>query len=65
MEVATFSVGLDADIAQGALEAAEIPVLRSSDQPGIFGAAFQGVVPRGVTLSVPSPEVERARALLA
>ena len=64
IEVATFSTGLEADIAKGALEDADIPVLVRSNAPGIFGLAFQGVVAGGVALHVPTPELERARELL-
>lgn len=62
--VASFSTGLEADRARAVLEAAGIPVLTRSDQAGIFGLTFQGAMPRGVTLSVPSPEVNRAGELL-
>ncbi len=62
--VSTFATGLEADIARGVLEADGIPVLLQSDTAGIFGLAFQGNVAGGIALQVPSPEVERARALL-
>ncbi len=65
IEVATFSTGLEADIAQGILEDADIPVLVRSNAPGIFGLAYQGVVVGGIALQVPTPEFERARELLA
>lgn len=65
IEVATFATGLDADIAKSALEDADIPVLVRSNAPGIFGLAFQGVVAGGIALHVPTPELERARELLA
>jgi Putative prokaryotic signal transducing protein len=64
VQVASYPTGLEADIARSALELAEIPVLVRSDSPGIFGLAFQGVVAGGVRLHVPSPEVERAQAVL-
>lgn len=65
IEVATFSTGLEADIAKSALEDADIPVLVRSNAPGIFGLAFQGVVAGGISLHVPTPEIDRARELLA
>lgn len=65
IEVATFATGLEADIAKSALEDADIPVLVRSNAPGIFGLAFQGVVAGGISLHVPTPELERARELLA
>ncbi len=64
VQIGSFSTGLEADIVQAQLESAGIPVLRQNDQAGVFGVAFQGAMPRGVQLSVPSPEVERARELL-
>ncbi len=65
IEVATFATGLEADIAKSALEGADIPVMVRSNAPGIFGLAFQGVVAGGIALHVPTPELERARELLA
>lgn len=62
--VATFATGLEADMARQQLDAEGIPVLTKSDAPGIFGAGFQGAVGGGVTLHVPSPEVDRAIMLL-
>ena len=62
--VASFGTVLEADIARQTLEAAGIPVLVKGDVPGIFGSGFQGAVPSGVSLSVPDPEVARARELL-
>ncbi len=62
--VATYASGLEADIARGVLEQEGIPVLVRSDSAGIFGLSFQGNVSGGVTLQVPSPELERALELL-
>jgi hypothetical protein len=62
--VASYSTGLEADIARNALEFEDIPVLVQSNAPGIFGLAFQGVVAGGITLHVPTPELDRARDLL-
>jgi hypothetical protein len=64
VKVATFASGLDADVARATLEEAEIPVQVRSDSPGIFGASFQGPVPGGVDVYVPSPDAHRARDLL-
>ena len=62
--LASLSSGLEADEARAILEAADIPVLVRGPQVGIFGGGFQGTVPGGVELLVPSPELERSRALL-
>lgn len=62
--VGTFATGLDADIARELLEGEGIPVLLQSDTAGIFGLAFQGNIAGGIALQVPSPEADRARALL-
>ena len=64
LPVASFSTGLEADIARAALESAGIPVLLRSDRAGIFGSTFQGWMPGGITLAVPGTEIERARDLL-
>jgi hypothetical protein len=60
----SFASGLEADQARITLEAAGIPVLVKGLQTGIFGGGFQGTVPGGVDLMVPSPELQRARELL-
>lgn len=62
--VGTYATGLEADIARELLEGEGIPVLLRSDTAGIFGLAFQGNIAGGIALQVPSPEAERARALL-
>ncbi len=62
--VGTYPTGLAADMARQLLDEQGIPVLAQSDAAGIFGLGFQGAVTGGVTLHVPSPEVERARQLL-
>jgi len=64
VSLATYSNGFDADLARETLEAEGIPVLVKGPQVGIFGAGFQGTVQGGVELQVPSPELERAQALL-
>jgi hypothetical protein len=63
--IGSFGTGLDADIARELLIAAEIPVLVRSERTGLFGPAFQGAVPGGVSLVVPAAHAERARELLA
>jgi hypothetical protein len=60
----SFSSGFEADEARAILEAADIPVLVKGPQVGIFGSGYQGSVPGGVELLVPSPELDRARELL-
>ena len=62
--VGTYSTGLEADIARDALEGADIPVMVLSGSAGIFGLSFQGSVPGGVALQVPSPELERAMKVI-
>jgi len=64
VEIGTYRTGLEADMARQLLEDDGIPVLAKSDAPGIFGAGFQGTVTGGITLHVPSPEVDRARLVL-
>jgi hypothetical protein len=61
--LATYSSGLEADIAMGQLEEAGIPALRdSNDAAGIFGASFQGTTPQGFTVRVPTESLDDARA---
>lgn len=62
--LAEFANGFDADMARERLAAEDIPVLVKALQGGMFGAGFLGPAVGGVTLWVPSPELERARALL-
>ena len=65
IKLATYGTGLEADIARARLEEAEIPVqVRGHQQTGVFGPSFQGSVPGGIEVYVPSPEVGRARELL-
>lgn len=64
MVIGNFNTAFEADMIRQVLEAEGIPVLTKSDAPGIFGAGFQGAVTGGVTLHVPSPEFDRAQALL-
>ncbi len=62
--VASYGTGFDADLARATLESAGIPVLLKGNTAGMVGGAFQGIVPGGVEIHVPSPELERARTLL-
>ena len=62
--IGNFDTAFEAEMVRQSLEAEGIPVLTKSDAPGIFGASFQGSVTGGVTLHVPSPEFDRAQALL-
>ena len=63
--LATFATGFEADRARALLESVDIPVMVKGNQVGIVGGGFQGVVAGGVELLVPSPELDRARRLLA
>jgi hypothetical protein len=63
-ELASFGTGLEAEIARQKLDDAGIPALIKSDVSGIFGAAFQGIVPSGVSVSVPEPELARAKEII-
>jgi hypothetical protein len=62
--IRTFSSGFEAEQAKLSLEEADIPALLQGNMVGFFGGAFQGPVIGGVKLSVPSPEVEDAEAIL-
>jgi putative signal transducing protein len=63
--LATYSSGLDADIAMGQLEQAGIPALRDNNSAaGIFGFSFQGTTPQGFTVRVPTDALEDARAVV-
>jgi hypothetical protein len=62
--LASFANGFDADLVRARLEAEGIPVLLKGPQVGMFGAGFQGSLMGGAELFVPSPELERAKALL-
>jgi hypothetical protein len=64
VKLATFTSGLDADLARATLEEADIPVQVRGLPVGVFGPSFQGAVPGGVDVYVPSPELDRARDLL-
>jgi hypothetical protein len=63
--VADFGTGYEADLAEGILRSAGIPVLVRGPEIGIFGPGFAGPTPRGVTILVPAEYHEEARDLLA
>ena len=54
----------EAEQLRAGLEAEGIPVLVRGLQQGIFGPGFQGAVPGGVDVCVPSPELDRAREFM-
>ena len=60
--VATFSNHVDAEIAQGALEAAEIEAMVSADDAGGLQPSLW--VGEGVRVLVRAEDVERAREIL-
>ncbi len=62
--VASYSTGMEAEMAKVQLEAAGILVLTGGENVGIFGAGFGGQVGGGVTLSVPEPMLMLAQELL-
>jgi hypothetical protein len=64
VKLATYASGLDADMARATLEEADIPVQVRGQPIGVFGPSFQGPVPGGLDVYVPSPELDRARDLL-
>ncbi len=63
VRVAVRSTAFEAEQLKLMLEEAGIPVLVRGLQPGIFGPGFQGVMPGGLDVCIPSPELERAREL--
>jgi hypothetical protein len=60
----SFDTGLEADMACLRLQAADIPFLLRSDRAGVFGLTFQGSVPGGIVLLVPTSVAVRAREVL-
>ncbi len=62
--IAEFGAGYQADLAEGILRGAGIPVLVHGPEIGIFGPGFAGPTSRGVTLLVPAERAEEARELL-
>jgi hypothetical protein len=59
-----FSTRFEAEIARTRLESADIPAAIVSHEGGMFGAGFQGPVPTGVELRVPSDRLPEAQAVL-
>ena len=54
----------DAELLRSMLEDAEIPVLVQGQQPGIFGAGYQGTIVGGVRVMVPSTALDEAREIV-
>jgi len=62
---ATYATGFEADVAVVRLEREGITaVRRGNDIVGLFGPNFEGSSARGVSVLVPSDEVEQARKVL-
>ena len=64
IKVKEFSTRFEAELARARIESADIPVTIKAHEAGLFGAGFQGVVPSGVELHVPSDRLSEVRALL-
>jgi hypothetical protein len=61
----TYASGFEADLALAQLESADIPAIRdNNDTVGLFGPGFQGASARGITIRVPSAELETAQEVL-
>lgn len=63
--IAEYGAAYQADIAEGLLREAGIPVLIQGPEIGIFGPGFAGPTSRGVTLLVPADALDAALELLA
>ena len=60
--IATYSTLIEAELAGGRLESADIPFLIDQhDAVGLFGPGHSGVSTRGITLRVPPDFAEDAR----
>ena len=59
-----FSTRFEAELARARIESEDIPAVIKSHEAGIFGPGFQGVVPSGVELHVPSSCLREVEALL-
>jgi hypothetical protein len=59
-----FSTRFEAEIASARLESADIPTTIRAHEAGLFGPGFQGVVPTGVELHVPSDRLSEVQAIL-
>lgn len=64
VKIATVASGFEADLTRAMLEEQNIPVLVRGKQAGLFGGGFQGAVPGGVDILVPSSVASRARELI-
>lgn len=65
VKLASYATVFDAERAKATLDNAGIPaLLKSHGATGLFGPGFQGTVPGGVVLEVPSQDLERAWTLV-
>ena len=64
VRITTCSTVFEAEQIRNTLDGAGIPVFLRGLQPGVFGPGFQGVIPGGIDVCVPSPELSAARALV-
>ena len=63
--LATYASGFEADLVLAQLESADIPAIRdNNDTVGLFGPGFQGASARGITIRVPTADLDDARELL-
>jgi hypothetical protein len=63
-KVREFSTRFEAEVARTRLESADIPAAIFSHEGGMFGPGFQGPVPTGVELRVPTDRIAEAEAAL-
>lgn len=59
-----FSSRFEAEMASARLESADIPSTIRAHEAGLFGPGFQGAVPSGVELHVPSDRLAEVQELL-
>ncbi|HJQ19488.1 MAG TPA: DUF2007 domain-containing protein [Gemmatimonadaceae bacterium] len=59
-----FATQFEAELARARLQSAGIPATIKSHAAGIFGAGYQGAVPSGVQIHVPSNRLAAATELL-
>lgn len=60
-----FATRFEAEMARARLESADIPTTIKAHEAGLFGPGFQGIVPSGVELHVPTDRLSEAQTLLA